>query len=98
METNESNALANQVANYARNPTYGLIPERIVVSLLWYANGHCPTGSFLRAVLENDLVEAVGRADEECCLALPAIVKFVYSELPGTCWHSPAKVKAWLNE
>ncbi len=78
------------------NSPYDCIPQRILDGLSRYIKDHIPTGHFLHAVLTNDLTEAVGRADDECILALPAIVKWLYNEAPGTCWGSPEKVKQWL--
>jgi len=60
----------------------------------WGKTGH-PVGGFLSAVLSNNLSEAVGRADLENLWAIPAIVAYLYNEVPGACWGSPAKVKAW---
>lgn len=73
------------------------IPERILESLNAYAKEGRPTGGFLRAVLENNLSEAFGRADEENRKCLFEIVSYVYNELPIPCWGSPEKVKAWLS-
>ena len=56
-----------------------------------------PTGSFLRAVLENDLMRAVGHADPESLAALKAICQFIYHELPGSCHGNPVKVQHWLE-
>ena len=39
-------------------------------------------GSFCRAVISNDLFEALGRADTQNAQALPAIASFVYNEFP----------------
>lgn len=82
-----------------RNPTDpALVREDIREALLAWGSGtqpHMP-GSFLTAVLENDLAEAVGRADFQNIEVLPAIVAFVYRNLPSPCWGSKEKVEAWL--
>lgn len=54
-------------------------------------------GSFLTAVLENDLFGAYGRADLVNAKALPEYVQFIYSYAPAACWGSPSKVKAWIE-
>jgi hypothetical protein len=54
-----------------------------------------PIGGFLRAVLENNLKEACGRADSSNLANLPAFVSWLYNEAPSDCWGSPAKVAAW---
>ena len=61
-----------------------------------YYKHKIPTGSFLRAVLENNLMEAFARADEINIVGMFEIVKYVYSHLPVCCYGSPEKVKAWL--
>ena len=74
------------------------IPERIKNSLDRYAQHHVPTGGFLKAVLENDLQEAVARADEDTLMALRTICAYVYNELPSPCWGTREKVTKWLAE
>jgi len=73
------------------------VPAAIRSSLQRYAEEHVPTGGFLRAVLENDLMETLARADKDNRAALLAICLFVYNELPASCWGSPDKVRAWLE-
>lgn len=73
-------------------------PE-IKESLDLYAREGCPTGSFLRAVLENDLQMTFARADSENRADLLEICQYVYNDLePGSCWGSPEKVKAWPKQ
>jgi hypothetical protein len=62
----------------------------------WADNGR-PCGGFLTAVFENKLSEAVSRADFENMRAIPAIVAYLYNEIPGNCWGSPEKVKNWCE-
>jgi hypothetical protein len=52
-------------------------------------------GNFVMAVLENDLAGAVGRADDGNLVDLPEIMRYVYNNLPGACWGSKDRVKAW---
>jgi len=63
-----------------------------------YANDKCPTGSFLRYVLENNLMEAIGAADEGNLRDIHEICSYIYNHIPAICHGSPEKVKAWLNE
>ena len=62
-----------------------------------YAQHHVSLGHFLTAVLENNLSEAVGHADDDNLRNLPAFVGYLYNEMPSPCWGSPEKVKAWLE-
>ena len=76
---------------------YSKIKPSTIAGIVRYVDLRCPTGSFLRAVLVNDLKEAVFAADEENLAALPAIVYYCYNEIPSDCWGSPKKVAAWLT-
>jgi hypothetical protein len=58
-------------------------------------HGYQP-GSFLTAVLNNDLTQAIGQADENSTACLVDIVKYLYNEAPGPCWGTPERVKAWI--
>lgn len=72
--------------------------EEIKAALDRYVNHKIPTGGFLRAVLENDLKEACGRADVTNRYRLFEIVNYCYNEIPGSGWGSPENVAAWLNK
>jgi len=76
--------------------TYFRIRRDIIEALCRYAYARIPTGHFLCAVLENNLMEAVGRADEDGQRTLPDIARFIYNELPAPCHGSPQKVRTWL--
>jgi len=54
-----------------------------------------PMAGFINAVLENDFIEAVGRADPEAYANLKDIVKYLYNDCPIGCWGSKDRVKAW---
>lgn len=72
-----------------------MIEERFKYSIDLYVNAGCPTGDFLNACLENDLAEALGRADINARENLFDIVSYMYSEIPGEAWGSKEKVKLW---
>jgi hypothetical protein len=76
---------------------YSKIKPKTIAGIRRYADLHCPTGSFLYAVLSNDLKEAVACADAENITTLPEIVCYCYNEIPYNCWGSLDKVQAWLN-
>lgn len=73
------------------------IPNRTIDALDRYVEQRIPTGGFLQAVLENDLVAAVSRADDQNRQALADIVQYIYNNLPLACWGSPESVKTWLE-
>ena len=70
--------------------------QRIKDGLDRYEKQHVPTGHFLRAVLENDLMEAVGRADVDSRLDLYEICFYMYNHIPSTCHDSPEIVAKWI--
>jgi len=77
------------------NPEYSMIRPHIKKSLVDYAKYNYSTGGFLKSVLENDLAGALGKADRDNRENIYHIVKFVYNELPASCWVSKEKVKKW---
>jgi hypothetical protein len=73
------------------------IPQRYIDAIRFYVErGHEP-GSFLTAVLTNDLKGAIRYGDAESLAALPAIVRYCYSELPFSVWGSPERFDEHLN-
>jgi len=72
------------------------IPPRIkeaIDSYVWWGR---PTGSFVLAVLENRLMEAIGRADERSMASLKDISCYVYNAVPSCCYGSPEAVNEHL--
>lgn len=61
-----------------------------------YATKGIPTGDFLAAVLSNDLMDAMGRADEDNRDDLFEICEYVYNDMPAPCHGSREKVRAWI--
>ena len=69
-----------------------MIPKVIKDSLDRYINEGIMPGSFLRAVLTNDLAGAVFKADSNNLAALKDIMLYVYNEVPANAWGSTATV------
>lgn len=74
------------------------VPEHDIPGLVRYIVDGVPMGSFLTAVMENDLMEAFGRADEENTLSMHKLMGFIYNHAPIGCHGSPEKVTKWINE
>lgn len=74
-----------------------IVPQHDRAGLVRYITEHTGVGSFLRAVIQNDLSEAATRADKSNLRNLPAIVIWLRNEAPSECWGSPEKNKAWLK-
>lgn len=73
------------------------LPDYMADGVIRFVLHGIPPGDFLQAVLANDLMEAVGRADRDNQIALVQWAKFVYNELPSPCWGSRAKIASWIN-
>ena len=73
------------------------IPSYMHGGLIRYFNNGIPPGSFMSAVLENNLVEAQGRADSNNAEIIPEYVRFLQNKVPATAWGSRAKVDAHLD-
>jgi hypothetical protein len=71
--------------------------QEVKQSINGYVQRRENPGSFLTAVLSNDLFEAIGRADENSLASLKGIVGYIYNELPGDVWGSREKVKRHLS-
>lgn len=73
------------------------ILDPMLDSLLGYVNRRVPVGSFLAAVLENDLKGACEYADAENIANIPAFAAWLYAEAPSACWGSKEAVAAWSD-
>lgn len=83
--------------DYPAMPEPELCPPDICEALDRYAKDRVPVGDFLRSVLENNLMDAIGRADANNLPAIGHITSYIYNRLPSPCHGSPAKYKAWLE-
>lgn len=80
-----------------------LNPERpirhdIRAALDRYAQEGMLLGDFLTAVVENNLMQALGRADSYNRATIHQICSYIYNELPSTCHGSPEKVAKYYAE
>ena len=62
-----------------------------------YVEEGWPVHHFLTALLENDLMECVGRADERNFDALDAYCAWLRTYAPPVCFGSKEKVAAWIS-
>ena len=76
---------------------YTLVPEHCRDGLRRYFENRIPPGSFLTAVLSNDLMGAAGRADDVNRHRLLDYCTFLYSYAPRGSFGSPEAVRDWLN-
>ncbi len=61
-----------------------------------YFNQRTAPGSFVRAVLENDLLQAVRRMNPPSWDGLWWLIELLIECAPSEAWGSPEKVDAWL--
>ena len=55
-------------------------------------------GSFLTAIICNDLKETVNQADDQNIKNIPAFVIFLCNNAPTGCWGSAEKMKVWIQK
>lgn len=55
-------------------------------------------GSFLKAVINNDLRSACTTADDENIKNLPAYIGYFYYEAPSECWGSKERMCRWIEQ
>jgi hypothetical protein len=76
---------------------YSRIPPTTIETLeRWVSHGVQP-GSFVRAVLCNNLLEACNYADDFNAAALLDIVAWVANKVPAHCWGSEVRFRAWAD-
>lgn len=73
------------------------VPPATLDGLVRYATEHSPVGGFLTAVLSNDLMEAVSRADHHNAPRIADICRFIHWCLPARCHGSRERVTKWLE-
>ena len=74
------------------------IPERMMKAIQRYIEHGILPGKFLKAVINNDLREALWQADDENLVNIQAFVAYFHNEAPSPCWGSPEKIKAWMKK
>ena len=81
-----------------KNSKYLECPESVRGGLKRYIENKIEPGSFLFAVLSNDLFGAMGKADLGNRMNLFNIVNWIYNNAPCSCHGSKDIVVNWLNE
>jgi len=77
-----------EFVKYSR-PPFGNAPPAILMGLEAYFVEFRPPGEFLRAVLENNLMEAFNRADTWSASAMADIAAAIYNEAPAYIPNPP---------
>lgn len=87
--TNKGKSMTYQV-DYSKCPSKHMEP-----GVRLYVEEGIQPGSFMRAVLANDFMGAVKRADSSNGELLREWAQFVYNYLPSDCWGSYKTVDDW---
>jgi hypothetical protein len=74
--------------------TAARVPLTLHKGLVRYFLDGIPPGHFLRAVLENNLQDAVLRADEPACLH--SLILWLLNVVPAPSWGDPRAVEQWI--
>lgn len=77
---------------------YNLIPTHMMQQMKDYAEKGIPVGSFLAAVIKNDLKGACECADDRNITIIPVYVNWFYNHAPMPCWGSEENYFRWLDE
>jgi len=74
------------------------VSDSVKESLEIYVKQGIMPGSFLSAVLENNLCGALGAADSYNRASLFEIVQYIYVKLPHYSWGSREKVNKYVEK
>lgn len=77
---------------------YEKIPAEALLDIDCYVKEKKMPGGFLTAVLENDLLKAVDRADEYNLRIIPIYVTYLYNKIPMDAWGSKETVRKWTQQ
>ncbi len=89
--------LNEHITTLSKDEIYWQIKEDTIASIQKYVVFGVPPGGFVEAVLANDLMEAIARADQENGRTLKAIATYVYMEIPDPSHGSYEKVGKWME-
>ena len=76
---------------------YEGVPSHTQHALRQYVENGLAPGGFLTAVLENDLMGAIGRADSQNIAALKEIAQFIYNRVPSVAHGYKGVVDDYLE-
>jgi hypothetical protein len=74
-----------------------ILPEHMREPMIEYIRVGRPTGGFLTAILENNLISAAAAADQINLWNLHAFANYLYNYAPRGCYGSSEKVHQWIK-
>jgi hypothetical protein len=87
----------DKIGDSMAHADWNLIPSYMREGVLMYIERGVPPGSFLQAVLKNDLWRAVDCADQTNIQIVHRYVLFFYNYAPSECWGSVDAYEAWIK-
>ena len=76
---------------------YSSLPEHMQGAARRYVEKGIAPGSFLTALLANDFMGAVGRADDTNQRALMDWARWIHNEIPNGCHGNYERVTEWCK-
>ena len=76
---------------------YDVLPVEMRDGARDYVERGLQPGGFMLAVLRNDFIDAVTRADPINRACLHDWAMWLWNEAPSKCWGSAAKVENWIE-
>jgi hypothetical protein len=77
---------------------YSVIPDHLMNQMILYLEESKTPCSFLVAMMSNDFMKTIAKADEDNINILPTYAHFIHWEAPMGSHGSYEKVEAWLNK
>jgi hypothetical protein len=74
-----------------------LIPSYMRDGIKLYVLQGIPMGGFGGKLLSNDLMGALGHADDNNQRAIMDWARLLYNYVPRSCWGSPENYKNWIS-
>lgn len=97
MNRDTAHALTQMRADLRTKMIDAGLPNHMHAALERYVFDGILPGGFLEAVLSNNLMEAVTKADYTNLAALKDWVMFVYWNIPSGCWKSDKHITDWVE-
>jgi hypothetical protein len=72
------------------------VPEHCIEGLVEFVAAGRPTGSFLEAVISNDLFDALGRADHVNRTRIFEIASWLFNHAPRASYGSREAYQQWI--
>ena len=71
------------------------VPSHLIGGLVRYIVQGILPGETLQAVLANDLMDAMGRADEQTAAGMKAVCLFLFNHAPNGCFGGRDFILEW---